>query len=179
MAWTTTQKTALAIAAAVAGLCVLQSRRRYAEHNDSLIPLDPDLKRPVRDAVLASLRAETDPAVLSQLKAKLEAAGFERTAEIVGARIEQLRGSGPGGTFHAGVEAPRSAAPIVGHGTANIVASAQQKLHALGLDVETDGVIGMKTRRAIMEFQSMQGLNIDGILGPETIAALDAAVRYH
>lgn len=179
MAWTSTQKTALAIAAAVAGFCVLQSRRRYAEHNGAPVPLDPDLKKPVREAVLASLHAETDPAVLSQLKAKLEAAGFDRTAETVGARIDQLQGRSHGGSFHAGAQAPRNAAPIVGHGTANIVSSAQQKLHALGWDVETDGVVGLRTRRAIMEFQSLHDLNIDGILGPETLAALDAAVRYH
>ena len=184
MAWTPAQKTALAIAAAVAGFCVLQSRRRYAEHNNTGVPLDPDLKKPVRDTVVAALHQESDPAILAQLSAKLEAAGFERSAETVRKRAAQL--SSPGGNlgllqngFFTGATSSRPAAPVVGHGTANIVAGSQQKLRALGWDVETDGVVGLKTRHAIMEFQSLHDLNIDGILGPETLAALDAAVQYH
>ncbi|HTR02530.1 MAG TPA: peptidoglycan-binding domain-containing protein [Thermoanaerobaculia bacterium] len=180
MAWTGPQKTALAIAAAVAGLCVLQSRRRYAEHNGAPARLDADLKKPVREAVLAALQLETDPAVLAQLKAKLEAAGFERTAESVGEKLTRLEGQRASGRFFTGAAAPpRGAAPVVGHGSANIVTGAQQKLRALGWDVETDGVVGPKTRRAILEFQSLHDLDIDGILGPETLAALDAAVQYH
>jgi peptidoglycan hydrolase-like protein with peptidoglycan-binding domain len=184
MAWTPAQKTALAIAAAVAGFCVLQSRRRYAEHNSADLPIDPDLKKPVRDTVVAALHQESDPAVLAQLSTKLEAAGFGRTAETVRRRANQLSPAGGNvgllqNGFFTGATSPRSAAPIVGHGTANVVAAAQQKLRALGWDVEADGVVGLKTRRAIMEFQSLHDLNIDGILGPETLAALDAAVQYH
>lgn len=184
MAWTPAQKTALAIAAAVAGLCVLQSRRRYAEHNSADLPLDPDLKKPVRAAVVAALHQESDPAVLAQLSSKLEAAGFGRSAETVRRRAAQLSPAGGNtgllqNSFFTGATAPRSAAPVVGHGSANVVAGAQQKLRALGFDVETDGVVGLRTRHAIMEFQSLHDLNIDGILGPETLAALDAAVQYH
>lgn len=178
MAWTPAQKTALAIAAAVAGFCVLQSRRRYAEHNSLSVPLDPDLKKSVRDTVVAALHQESDPAVLAQLSAKLAAAGFERSAETVRVRANQLSPAGGSG-FFTGATSSRPAAPVVGHGTANIVAGSQQKLRALGWDVETDGVVGLKTRHAIMEFQSLHDLNIDGILGPETLAALDAAVQYH
>jgi hypothetical protein len=177
MAWNKTQKTFAVGAAALAALCVLQSRRRHAEHNASSGALDADLKPPVRRAVLSALSSEHDPNVLHQLAGKLEAAGFSRSAEVVGARALEISGGGPG-AFLAG--APTMArASVVGHGTANVVSSAQQKLNMLGWDVEIDGVIGPRTRRAIMEFQSLHDLNIDGIIGPETSAALDAAVRIH
>jgi len=177
MAWTGKQKAVAAGVAALAALCVLQSRRRYKAHNGAPVVLDPDMKDHVRGAVLAALEKESDPSILRQLGEKLEAAGFSRSASAVREKTATLGASGAG-AFLTGAARPKGA-PVVGHGTANVVSGAQQKLRALGWDVEVDGVVGPRTRRAIMEFQSLHDLDIDGILGPETIAALDAAVRYH
>jgi peptidoglycan hydrolase-like protein with peptidoglycan-binding domain len=40
------------------------------------------------------------------------------------------------------------------------------------LGVHADGMIGLRTRRAIRRFQRRHGLQVDGILGPKTLAAL-------
>ena len=51
---------------------------------------------------------------------------------------------------------------------------AQVKLKNLGLYTSTlDGINGPGTKRAIKQFQEKAGLNIDGVVGPLTIAALE------
>ena len=51
---------------------------------------------------------------------------------------------------------------------------AQVKLKNLGLYTSTvDGINGPGTKRAIKQFQEKAGLNIDGIVGPLTLAALE------
>ncbi len=56
------------------------------------------------------------------------------------------------------------------------LAAVQEKLNKLGYDCgKPDGIIGPKTRAAIKAFQAAQGLVADGICGPQTLAALDAA----
>ena len=51
---------------------------------------------------------------------------------------------------------------------------AQVKLKNLGLYTSTvDGINGPGTKRAIKEFQEKAGLNIDGVVGPLTLAALE------
>jgi N-acetylmuramoyl-L-alanine amidase len=50
----------------------------------------------------------------------------------------------------------------------------QRWLNALGFDTgREDGILGKETDRAIREFQRNVGREIDGIVGPDTIAALD------
>ena len=50
----------------------------------------------------------------------------------------------------------------------------QVKLKNLGLYTSTiDGINGPGTKRAIRNFQEKAGLNIDGVAGPQTLAALE------
>lgn len=55
----------------------------------------------------------------------------------------------------------------------NDVRQLQQLLLALGINPQgVDGVFGLGTHQAVMYFQSLQGITIDGIAGPGTIALL-------
>lgn len=50
--------------------------------------------------------------------------------------------------------------------------------HAIGAGLDVDGNFGSKTEEAVKEFQRMNGLTVDGIVGPKTwaeLAALDEA----
>lgn len=53
------------------------------------------------------------------------------------------------------------------------IAQLQQRLNALGFDAgREDGILGKQTADALREFQRNAGVAVDGIAGPETIAAL-------
>lgn len=54
------------------------------------------------------------------------------------------------------------------------VRSLQRRLNALGFDAgREDGILGRETDRAIREFQRNVGRETDGIVGPDTVAALE------
>ena len=53
----------------------------------------------------------------------------------------------------------------------------QQKLKELNLySGPIDGINGTKTKNAIKEFQKKAGLSVDGVLGPNTLAALEKGI---
>ncbi|HEY9667176.1 MAG TPA: peptidoglycan-binding protein, partial [Coleofasciculaceae cyanobacterium] len=52
------------------------------------------------------------------------------------------------------------------------VSEIQKTLTAAGLQPGADGVFDAKTEEAVRQFQRDQGLNVDGIVGPRTLAAL-------
>ncbi len=54
----------------------------------------------------------------------------------------------------------------------------QASLNKLGAQpqLEMDGIVGAATRNAVRAFQLNQGLVVDGLVGPATFAALDAAL---
>ena len=57
---------------------------------------------------------------------------------------------------------------------------AQVKLKNLGLYTSTvDGINGPGTKRAIKQFQEKAGLNIDGVVGPLTLAALEKGEKSY
>lgn len=56
------------------------------------------------------------------------------------------------------------------------VALLQRKLNELGGKLTVDGDFGAKTHDAVIGFQRTHGLTVDGICGPQTWAAIDAAV---
>lgn len=53
------------------------------------------------------------------------------------------------------------------------VKHAQERLIVHGYDIVADGVFGNKTYNAVREFQAAKQLTIDGIVGKNTLAALD------
>lgn len=62
--------------------------------------------------------------------------------------------------------------------TVGSVAWCQMRLNALHVTpvpLDVDGLDGNATERAIWLFQQTHGLHIDGVIGPKTIAALEAA----
>jgi len=70
--------------------------------------------------------------------------------------------------------------PVISHvqvGKGNAggeVLDLQNKLSALGYDTGgSDGIFGKKTAAAVREFQAANGLDVDGIIGPQTHRALD------
>ena len=48
----------------------------------------------------------------------------------------------------------------------------QKRLNEIGFKVSIDGIFGLETKRAISAFQASQNLTQDGIVGPQTKAAL-------
>jgi N-acetyl-anhydromuramyl-L-alanine amidase AmpD len=60
--------------------------------------------------------------------------------------------------------------------TGSDVTLLQQKLNLLGSKLTVDGDFGAKTHDAVIGFQHAKGLVTDGIVGPNTWAALDAAI---
>lgn len=56
------------------------------------------------------------------------------------------------------------------------VTALQKRLSSLGYVTKPDGDFGPATRRQVVAFQADHGLKIDGMVGPETEAALEKAV---
>ncbi|MCK6508463.1 peptidoglycan-binding protein [Myxococcota bacterium] len=54
------------------------------------------------------------------------------------------------------------------------VVDLQNALVRAGYDIDVDGIFGQGTLQAVCDFQSNAGLTVDGIVGPNTWAALDA-----
>src|SRR5688500_803718 len=95
--------------------------------------------------------------------------------------------SGVGGPGRPEFEAPVAGGPdlaAAGAATAALrfgargedVRPAQNGLKQLGLlQGPADGIYGRGTERAVAQFQRQHGLTPDGVLGPRTLAALEAA----
>ena len=59
--------------------------------------------------------------------------------------------------------------------TGIVVKEIQEMLKALNYAIAVDGIFGLKTYAAVRDFQSKNGLIIDGIVGPKTLTALEKA----
>ena len=77
--------------------------------------------------------------------------------------------------------APNMTAAVQGGGlvkrgqSGDQVRELQTLLNQSGINppLETDGVFGRRTRRAVMEFQERTGIKVDGLVGPETLGQLE------
>lgn len=89
--------------------------------------------------------------------------------------------SGGGSTDYSQYQTPVDTSQSSGSGSGPLRGDAtiqyyQQQLYNQGYDPgPIDGLNGPFTRRAVSDFQRANGLTVDGILGPRTKAALDAA----
>jgi len=57
------------------------------------------------------------------------------------------------------------------------VVSLQKLLNRVGYEIEVDGIFGADTEGVVLTFQKQNGLNADGIVGPKTRNALEAAAN--
>jgi peptidoglycan hydrolase-like protein with peptidoglycan-binding domain len=55
------------------------------------------------------------------------------------------------------------------------VVALQELLNRVGYEIEADGIFGADTEAVVLNFQTQNGLNADGIVGPKTRNALEAA----
>ena len=56
------------------------------------------------------------------------------------------------------------------------VRNIQVALKGAGISVKIDGVYGSATRTAVRTFQSKKGLTVDGVVGPQTWAAMETVM---
>jgi len=76
----------------------------------------------------------------------------------------------------SGGEAPAyPGAPLRQGSTGSAVQTLQQRLNELGYSIAVDGNFGPGTQGAVADFQGKKGLSNDGVVGPQTWAALWAS----
>lgn len=83
-------------------------------------------------------------------------------------------GAGSSSVPSTTVAAPTTSAPLGPGATGPVVEALQARLAALGYSVgSVDGRYGGATSSAVMAFQKVEGLSVDGVPGPQTLARLE------
>ncbi len=72
----------------------------------------------------------------------------------------------------AGVFALTAGGALAAPGATDTLSTPTVKAAQRALDVQADGVVGPKTKRAIRRYQRTKGLSVDGLLGPSTLGSL-------
>lgn len=66
------------------------------------------------------------------------------------------------------------------HGSeGDLVVALQEALNEAGYELDVDGIFGDGTEAAVRDFQSSNDLSVDGVVGPDTFAALGVEVHSH
>lgn len=110
-----------------------------------------------------AIKAGEIPAnILKEALAKLGIGGFKAGNKIAGfveglKEIKRMLGFG-----------------AVGDDVKKLQTALEELGHSVGIH-GIDGIIGPDTQKAIMEFQKAAGIAVDGVAGPETLAALEKA----
>lgn len=74
--------------------------------------------------------------------------------------------------------APRGAKPALRRGSSgDAVEALQETLRKLDFPIAIDADFGAATELAVMKFQAAAGLKPDGIVGPQTMAAIEKAAK--
>ena len=114
---------------------------------------------------------------------------FTQKAKAAVARLQAVAlsgatsgGASPGAAAAAGAAAagvaPGQPRPVLGRGSqGDAVVQLQNRLRDLNFAVAIDGDFGPGTEVAVTRFQSENGMVADGIVGPQTWGALDAAKK--
>jgi peptidoglycan hydrolase-like protein with peptidoglycan-binding domain len=77
----------------------------------------------------------------------------------------------------AGVFAVTAGGALAAPGDTDRLPRTTVKAAQRALDVQADGVVGPKTKRAIRRHQREEGLRVDGVLGPATLHSLGIGAR--
>jgi putative chitinase len=138
---------------------------------------DRDDVQAVTRKVNGGLNGLSDRIALTE-KAKTAVARLQAIA-LSGATSGRVAttGAAPAAAAASGV-APAQPRPVLGRGSqGHAVVQLQNMLRDLNFAVAIDGDFGPGTEVAATRFQSENGLPADGIVGPQTWAALDAAKK--
>jgi putative chitinase len=105
---------------------------------------------------------------------------FTQKAKAAIARLQavQLSGAASAGAAPAGAATATQTRPVLARGSqGDPVVQLQTLLRDLNFAVAVDGDFGPGTEVAVTRFQSENKLTADGIVGPQTWAAMDAAKK--
>ena len=133
---------------------------------------EESIRKVVGDSKLDELIAEYGSLEAAVRKGKISSDDLKKALDGIG-------GTSAGTKVAAFVDGLKEIERILGRGSVGEdVKKLQTALDGLGYDLGTpgiDGIIGPITEQAIKDFQAAEGLFVDGIAGPETIAALEKA----
>jgi putative chitinase len=180
------------------GLLQLTGRANYADYgkalgvdlvNNPTLAAQPALSLKIaceywkRHNINADCDRDDAQAVTRQVNGGLnglsDRIAFTQKAKTAVARLQavQLSGAASGGAAAAGA-ATGQTRPVLARGSqGDAVVQLQNLLRDENFAVAVDGDFGPGTEVAATRFQSENGLTADGIVGPQTWAALDAAKK--
>ena len=147
----------------------------YWKRHDINADCDRDDAQAVTRKVNGGLNGLSDRIAFTQ-KAKTAVAKLQ-AVQLSGAASGGATAPAPAGPAAAGA-APGQTRPVLARGSqGDAVVQLQNLLRDENFAVAVDGDFGPGTEVAATRFQSENGLTADGIVGPQTWAALDAAKK--
>lgn len=185
--WTPAKKIFAVAVAAIAGWSILESRRRYFNHNRSPLALDPDLKDDVRDAVLSALVYEHDSVVLRNLGHKLRVANHPISAAIVNSRADAMSGYRVGEGLPSSLQSiprvpppPPSSTPVPPSLSPSAMPYVQPSLGGSGDGYVHTGLGPVSVRQVQSALNAIGYMvPVDGVMGSQTVLAIKRFQSLH